>query len=134
MSSDYNSFRDAKNKSKLPFTVFLFPDISRLNRDENSENEMNENLVEDIISSLDPDLLPWIYIDLAFVTGLDGIEREVQGNELYTLLNHPALDKVALGIQVLMDRKRLKYDISHAIDEFWEEALSNDTSLDDEQE
>ena len=94
---------------------------------------MNENWIEEIITSLDPDLVPWIYIDLAFVTGLDGIEREVHGDELYALLNHPSLDKIALSVQVLMDRKKLREDINTAITDFWKDAL-NETDNSDEQE
>jgi hypothetical protein len=117
-----------ENTEKVPFRVSIFSFPSELNSRSHSEfEEMDENFVEDIVSSLDPDLIPWNYIDLAFVTGLDGIEREVHGSELYSLLNHPALDTVALSVQVLMDRKRLMLDISTAISDFWDDILHGGT-------
>lgn len=121
----YGSIQRNRN---LPFRVSIFSPMAMLNSRSLAEfEEMDENLVEEIVSSLDPDLIPWNYIDLAFVTGLDGIEREVHGSELYSLLNHPALDTVALSVQVLMDRKRLMLDISTAISDFWDDVLYGGT-------
>lgn len=131
MSPDPYAFGRVQRKSSPLFRFYLFSDLFRVNTITLSEyEEMNEDLVEEIISSLDPDLVPWIYIDLAFVTGLDGVEREVQGEELYSILNHPALDKVALSVQVLMDRKKLKNDITNAIEDFWKEALDKGDDID----
>lgn len=87
---------------------------------------MEEEYIEQIIASLDPQLVPWYYIDLAVVTGLDGIEREVKGDELFSLLNHPSLEKVAVSVQVLVDQKKLKNAMLIAIDDFWLDALSKD--------
>ncbi len=85
---------------------------------------MEEVYIDDIIASLDPQLVPWIYIDLAVVTGLDGVEREVHGDELFSLLNHPSLDKIAVSVQVLMDHKRLRNDMLTTISDFWKEVLA----------
>lgn len=117
----------------VPFRFYIFDLFPMVNTLMSTEfNGVDENLIEEIIGSLDPDLLPWIYIDLAFITGLDGIEREVTGSELYSLLNHPSLDKVALSVQVLMDRKKLKQDIVNAISEFWDDVLRQGEQLDDD--
>jgi hypothetical protein len=128
-------FGNSPTTHKLPFRISIFSFPTELNSRSLSEfEEMDENLVEDIVSSLDPDLIPWNYIDLAFVTGLDGIEREVHGSELYSLLNHPAIDTVALSVQVLMDRKRLMFDISTAISDFWDDILYGGTIDDNDKE
>jgi len=119
-------------KLAVPFRFYLFSFPLALNSGLVMEcGEMDENLIEEIITSLDPDLVPWIYIDLAFITGLDGVEREVHGKELSVLLNHPSLEKIALSVQVLMDRKRLKEDITTAISDFWVDALDQGTDSND---
>lgn len=83
-----------------------------------------QNFVEEIISSLDPSLVPLTYVDLAFVVGLDGVERTIEGKELYDLLNHPAREEAMMSIQIILDRKKLKKDIADAIEQFWTDVLT----------
>jgi hypothetical protein len=108
----------------------IFSDLECLNTVSHMENgEMQEhNFVEEIISSLDPSLVPLTYVDLAFVVGLDGVERTIEGKELYELLNHPAREEAAMSIQIILDRKKLKKDIADAIDTFWTEVLEHGTA------
>lgn len=126
MTAKFGGILRAIQQSGIPIRFYAYDDLFWVNSNVALEDgEMHDTLIDDIIDGLDEGLIPWDYIDLAIVTGLDGLEREVKGDELLSLLSHPSIGKVALSVQVLIDRKRLKVDIAEAIDFFWQEVLGS---------
>lgn len=63
------------------------------------------DILDDIISHLEPEDVPVEYIVMAKVTDFDGTERIIRGNELEAMIKSPHLYKIAEARVVLNVRK-----------------------------
>lgn len=79
----------------------------------------HQDILDDIISHLDPEDIPPEYIIMARITDLDGNERVLRGEELVAFLENPM--EVAISAQIILDVRRIRKAIVDMVNSVYDE-------------
>lgn len=78
-----------------------------------------QDILDDIISRLDPEEIPVEYIIMAKVTDYDGNERIIKGEELKSFMENPF--EVAAEARIILDVRRIRKTIVEAVNLIYDE-------------
>jgi hypothetical protein len=81
---------------------------------------MTTDVIEDIISLANPELVPLDYIVMAKVVDFKGEEMIIRGEELRAMMNDSSRNGIAEA-RVILNVKKMRQDLIQEIDSIYEE-------------
>lgn len=78
-----------------------------------------QDILDDIISRLDPEDIPAEYIIMARITDMNGEEHVLRGEELKAFMENP--NEFALTAQIILDVRKIRKAIVDYVNEVYDE-------------
>jgi hypothetical protein len=82
--------------------------------------DMNDDLIDEVIRELDPQLIPSEYIFMAKITDIHGITKIVDGAELERLMKSPD-GKNIVSARATFDSRKIKRALLAELNAIWHE-------------
>ena len=82
---------------------------------------MTYNILDDVISGLQPEELPAEYIILAKVIDINGVERVLRGNELEKFMRDPNRGIGVAEARVILDVRKIREVLINILTNFFDE-------------
>jgi len=87
------------------------------------------NILDEVISGLQPEHIPSDYIVMAKIVNLNGVERILRGGELQDFMNDPNRGFNVSEARVILDVRKIRTTITTILFDFFEELNSNVSDL-----
>lgn len=78
-----------------------------------------QDILDDIISRLDPEDIPAEYIIMARITDMNGNEHVLKGSELKSFMENP--NQYAMSAQIILDVRKIRKAIVDYVNEIYDE-------------